>query len=244
MRYSTTPAWVYIMLIVMGVGFGAGSFGFMLFVPQPTGMLVGAIWLLMSFGFVFFSLRALAGRKSDEHIRATGTRAVATVVSAKTTGWLINNVPQWALQLRIDGAGPSYETKLKLCTYSPPPNGSSFTVRIDPARRDHVVMAGDADDMPAGAAVVPTSGTAAGADLGALIADALKGANLGGPGTTTTVNADGSRTITSTSVQVGGASADAAETVRLLSELEKMHASGALGDAEFTSLKQKLLGEA
>jgi hypothetical protein len=57
------------------------------------------------------------------------------------------------------------------------------------------------------------------------------------------VNADGSRTITSTSVQIGGAPGDTAETVRLLGELEKMRASGSLGDAEFDSLKRKLLGE-
>ena len=243
MRYSTTPAWVYVMLIVMGIGFGAGSVPFALFVPAPAGPLVGFVWLVMASGFVIFSVRALANRKNDERIRQSGTRAVATVVSAKTTGWVINNVPQWALRLRIDGAGAPYETSFKLCTYSPPPNGASFTVRIDPARREHVVMTGDDDATPADATVLSASGTAAGADLGSVIADALRSSGAGGPGTTTTVNADGSRTITSTSVQVGGAPADAAETVRLLAELEKMRASGALGDAEFDSLKRKLLGE-
>ncbi|HEY0394995.1 MAG TPA: SHOCT domain-containing protein [Candidatus Elarobacter sp.] len=244
MRYSTTPAWIYVMLIVMGIGFGAGSVPFALFVPAPAGPLVGFVWLAMASGFVIFSVRALANRKSDERIRQSGTRAVATVVSAKTTGWVINNVPQWALRLRIDGAGAPYETGFKLCTYSPPPNGASFTVRIDPARREHVVMAGDGDaDARAGGTVFSPTGAAAGADVGTLIADALRSSGVGSPGTTTTVNADGSRTITSTSVQVGGAPADTAETVRLLGELEKMRASGALGDAEFDSLKRKLLGE-
>src|SRR5665213_1591044 len=90
-----------------------GAVAFILFVPQPTGAIVGVIWLLMGGGFVFFSIRALRGRKDDERIRREGTPATATLLTANTTGMLINNVPQWELRLRIDGAGASYEATMK-----------------------------------------------------------------------------------------------------------------------------------
>jgi hypothetical protein len=187
------------MLVVMGVGFTAGAFAFILFVPPPTGAIVGGIWLVMGAGMVFFSLRALRGRADDERIRRAGSAATATVLSATTTGLTINNVPQWKLHLRIDGLGASYETALKLLTYTPPDNGASFGVRVDPVKRDHVVLSDD----------------------------------------------DGSRTITTSSVSFGGndddATPDAADTVRLLADLDRMRASGSLTETEFEAIKAKLL---
>jgi hypothetical protein len=256
MRYATTPRWVYIMLIVMGAGFMAGAFGFLLWVPQPTGAIVGGIWLVMGAGFVFFSLRTLVRRREDEQIARTGSAASATVLSAQMTGLIVNEVPQWALHLRIDGYGASYETKLKLLTYNPPNNGATFAVRVDPARREHVVMAPDdapaanasgvAGVDPATVADVTSAGLPAG--MQSSILEALRKAGLGDGEATTTVNPDGSRTITMTSVNsvngtAGNAPVDAAETVKLLAELDRMHSSGALGDAEFDTLKKKLLGE-
>jgi hypothetical protein len=260
MRYTTTPRWVYVMLIVMGIGFALGAIPFWLFVPV-SGHFVAVIWLLMGFGFVFFSLRALAGRSDDERLRREGLRATATVLSANTTGWMINNVPQWALKLRIDGVGASYETAMKLSTYNPPANGESFSVRVDPQKKQHVVFASDADDASAPAAAGGASSgamtispgvtvlDARGTDVGATVLDALRRAGIldenaaahGGP--SVTIGADGSRTITTTSVTASGALSDAAETVRLLGELDRMHASGTIGDAEFETLKRKLLGE-
>jgi len=261
MRYTTTPRWVYVMLIVMGIGFALGAIPFWLFVPV-SGRFVALIWLLMGFGFVFFSLRALAGRSDDDRIRREGLRATATVLSANTTGWMINNVPQWKLMLRIDGAGASYQTPLKLTTYNPPSNGDSFSVRVDPQKKQHVVFASDADDASAAAAApAGVSGTttiapgvtvldARGTDVGATVLDALRRAGMldgnaaAGGHPSVTVNPDGSRTITSTSVTTSGAPpSEAAETVRLLAELDRMHASGTVGDAEFDTLKRKLLGE-
>jgi hypothetical protein len=261
MRYATTPAWVYVMLIVMGLGFMAGSAGFALWVPPPAGPLVCVIWIVMGAGFVFFSLRALRGRRDDARILREGTRATATLLSAKTTGWVVNNVPQWALRLRIDGAGAPYETTLKLQTYNPPSNGATMAVRVDPLRREHVVLSDDdagatspgsapAIVSPGMTAVAPgvTVLDARGTDIGATVLDALRRAGMLDGNATATVNADGSRTITSASYTVDGAAqgtpADPAETVRLLGELDRMHASGALGDAEFDALKRKLLGEA
>jgi hypothetical protein len=257
MRYTTTPRWVYVMLIVMGIGFALGAIPFWLFVPV-SGHFVALTWLLMGFGFVFFSLRAMAGRRDDDRLRREGLRATATVISANTTGWMINNVPQWKLTLRIDGAGASYETPMKLTTFNPPPNGASFSVRVDPAKRQHVVMAGDDDDAapaagaPSGMTTIAPGVTvldARGTDAGATVLDALRRAGMldgnaaadGHP--SVTINADGSRTITSTSVTTSGAPAEAAETVRLLGELDRMHESGTIGDAEFDTLKRKLLGE-
>jgi len=204
MRYASSPAWVYVMLIVMGLGFMAGAVGFILFVPAPTGIVVGVIWLLMGGGFVFFSVRALRGRRDDERIRAQGTAATATLLSANLTGLTINNVPQWVLRLRIEGAGSPYETTLKLLTYNPPSNGATMGVRIDPLRRNHVVLSDDDDVTPAA------------------------------PSTASTFTFDGGSPTSQT---------EPAETVRLLADLDRMRASGALGDAEFDTLKRKLLGE-
>jgi hypothetical protein len=258
MRYTTTPRWVYVMLIVMGIGFALGAIPFWLFVPV-SGHFVALIWLLMGLGFVFFSLRALGGRRDDDRIRRDGLRATATVISANTTGWMINNVPQWKLTLRIDGAGASYQTTMKLTTFNPPSDGDSFSVRVDPQKKQHVVFASDADDASA-AAAAPSGASgmtmvargvtvldARGTEAGNAVLDALRRAgmvgNAAGGQQSVTVNADGSRRITSTSVTAGGAPSDAAETVRLLAELDRMHENGTVGDAEFDTLKRKLLGE-
>ena len=185
MRYQRIPRWTMIMLVVMGLGFAAASIAFFLFVPQPTGAIVGTIWLLMGGGMAFFALRSLKGSSDDDRIAREGSAATATVLAATTTGWTINNVPQWKLRLRIDGLGAPYETTLKLLTYTPPQNGASYGVRVDPLKRDHVVLSGD-DAAPA-------------------------------------------------------ASRAAADTVRLLADLDRMRADGSLSDAEFAAIKAKLL---
>ena len=238
MRYGTVPAWTFVMLIVMGAAFTAGSAAFFILMPPPTGPLVGVIWMVMGLGMVMFSLRALRGRRDDERIRRTGTAATATLLGARMTGLTVNNMPQWELGLRIDGAGSPYETSLKLLTFNPPPNGTTLHVRIDPLRRNHVVIAND--DGPVGAPAAAGRGDAA--RIEAAVAAALRQAGAGDAGTTTTVNPDGSRTITSTTFTTGGGDApDAAETVRLLADLDRMHADGTLGDAELDALKRKLL---
>jgi hypothetical protein len=257
MRYATTPAWVNIMLIVMGLAFAVAGLILLVSGPQPVGAIVGGIWLALGAGVVLFALRALQGRKNDDRIRREGNAATATVLDAQTTGLIVNNVPQWKLQLRIDGAGASYETTLKIMTYSPPMTGAALGVRIDPQRREHVVLAGDQ--------------TAAGGDPAALIRSALAGRSGGqdaqvqaaiestlrqtglADGESAVANPDGSRTITMTSTTLeadddvakeGVAAHDPAETIRLLDDLERMRASGALGQSEFDALKQRLLGKA
>jgi hypothetical protein len=246
MRYAMTPAWVYVMLIVMGIGFIGGAVAFILFVPQPTGAIVGVIWLLMGGGFVFFSIRALRGRKDDERIRREGTPATATLLAANTTGMLINNVPQWKLRLRIDGAGASYEATMKLCTFSPPGNGATFSVRIDPVRREHVVLADDgapAQTATGGAApdVLAALERAGSPAEAAMVRAFMQRAAANGT-TTTVVNPDGSTTITTSSTTVqSGTPSDGAEEVKLLADLDRMHASGAIGEDDFEALKRKLL---
>ncbi|MEA2718400.1 MAG: hypothetical protein QOJ39_264 [Candidatus Eremiobacteraeota bacterium] len=242
MRYGTVPAWTFIMLIVLGGAFIAGSAAFLILTPAPTGVIVGTIWMVMGAGMAFFSLRALRGRRDDERIRRTGTAATATLVGASMTGLTINNMPQWKLGLRIDGAGSPYETAIKLLTYNPPPNGTTMHVRVDPVRRDHVVLTDD--DGPA-LAPAPMGVGGVAPQVEAAIVAALRQAGLGDAGTTSALNADGSRTITSTTFTAGDmhdAAPSAAETVRLLDDLDRMHASGALGDAEFEAIKRKLLG--
>lgn len=245
MRYATTPAWVYVMLIVMGAGFMAGAAAFVLWVPAPTGGVVGLVWLVMGGSFVFFSIRALRGRRDDERIRREGTPATATLLNAKMTGLIVNDVPQWALHLRIDGAGSPYETTLKLQTYNPPPEGATLGVRVDPLRRLHVVLSGDGDVAPVTGAGGFTRAGTVGPQVESAIAAALRQAGIGDAGTTSTLNPDGSRTITSTSFSVGRSASngppDAAETVRLLADLDRMHADGTLSDADFDALKRKLL---
>jgi len=254
MRYSTTPAWVHVMLIVMGLGFAVAAIGLLLFVREPVGAINGGIWLVVGAGMAFFAFRALKGQRNEDRIRREGTAATATLLDAKTTGWFINRVPQWALRLRIDGAGASYETTLKMLTYNPPMTGATFSVRIDPARREHIVLADDqaaaSDSVSAiRAALAGSSGNAS--QVQAALEAALKQAGLAG-GESAVVNPDGSRTITMTATTLGsdngtegeaGASHDPAETIHLLADLERMRASGALGQSEFDTLKQKLLGE-
>jgi hypothetical protein len=243
MRTQSIPRWTYIMLVAMGLAFMAGGVGFILFVPPPAGPIVGGIWLVIFGGMVFFAARALRGRADDDRIRRVGTPATGTVISAKTTGMLINNVPQWKLRLRIDGVGASYEADIKLLTYTPPDNGASFAVRIDPLKREHVVLSDD--DATSAARVAPGTSPAASSapQVQAAVLDALRQAGLAA-GETAVVNADGSRTITTSTVSFGGdgaAAPDAADVVRLLAELDHMRASGSLTDAEFEAMKAKLL---
>ena len=209
---------------------------------------MGAIWFVMGGGMAFFALRYLKGRSDDDRIRREGTAATATVLSAAPTGWTINGVPQWKLRLRVDGAGVPYEAALKLLTYTPPDDGASFGVRVDPLKHDHVVLSGD-DGAPSPAARSADAAAAAGASsaaapqVQAAVLEALRRAGLA-PGETAVVNADGSRTITTSSVSIGGddaAPADAADTVRLLADLDRMRASGSLTGAEFEAIKAKLL---
>jgi hypothetical protein len=248
MRYQTIPRWTMIMLVVMGLGFVAGALAFVLFVPEPTGAIVGGIWLVMGAGMAFFALRSLRGSADDDRIRRDGTAATATLLSASPTGWTINSVPQWKLRMRVDGAGAPYEATLKLLTYTPPPNGASFGVRVDPLKRDHVVLsAADGATRAAGSA---ESGGAAGAggvaapQVQAAVLDALRQAGLAA-GETAVVNPDGSRTITTSSVTFGGddgaGAPDTADTVRLLADLDRMRANGSLTEAEFDAIKAKLL---
>ncbi|MBV8369009.1 MAG: SHOCT domain-containing protein [Candidatus Eremiobacteraeota bacterium] len=196
MRYVTMPRWIYYMLIVMGIGFAAGAVPFWLFVPV-SGHFVAVVWVAMGAGFVFFSVRALVSRREDEQIARTGAAANATVLDARMTGMFINNVPQWNLRLRIDGYGAPYETKVKLLTFNPPSNGDTLSVRIDPARKDHVVFG--SDDAPA--ASPPAAASAA--------------------------------------QSTGGA----ADTVKVLADLERLRESGALAQDEFDLMKRKVLGE-
>ena len=240
MRYQSIPRWTYIMLVVMGIGFIGGAFAFILLASAPVGAIVGGIWLVMGAGMAYFAMRALRGRADDERIQHEGTAATATVISATTTGLMINNVPQWKLRVRVDGAGASYEAALKLLTYTPPDNGASFGVRVDPLKREHVVLSDDDD----GANSARTASTPAPAPhVQAAVLDALRQAGLAA-GETAVVNADGSRTITTSSVSFGGDEAgapDAADTVRLLADLDRMRASGSLTEAEFEAIKSKLL---
>ncbi len=79
----------------------------------------------------------------------------------------------------------------------------------------------------------------------AAVLDALRQAGLAA-GENAVVNADGSRTITTSSVTFGGGASGApgtADTVWLLADLDRMRASGSLNDAEFNAIKAKLLGE-
>ncbi|MEA2688909.1 MAG: hypothetical protein QOD51_1516 [Candidatus Eremiobacteraeota bacterium] len=177
------PAWAYIVPIWLGLGFIVGALCFIAFGPQPMARPIGAIWLVMDAGFVFVCVRALRGRKDEEEIREHGVRATATLLGAKTTGSFVNTMPQWKFRLRIDGNGPSYETTLLVLTFNPPENGAGVDVRVDPQRKEHVVLAGADGDIPV---IQPHAPDAAPAQ-----------AQANQSGMTATANPDGSVTYTS-----------------------------------------------
>jgi hypothetical protein len=182
MRYSTMPAWIYVVPIGFGVAFVIGAVVFIFAGPQPGAKQIGAIWLVMDAIFVVVCVRALRGRKDEERIRRDGVPATATLLGAKTTGSFINGVPQWNFRLRVDGNGPAYETALKVLTFNPPENGAAFAVRADARRKDIVVLAGDDGELR----------TTPPADAAAAVA-AAPAADAGGM--RSTLNADGSRTF-------------------------------------------------
>ncbi len=155
MRYASTPAWVYVLLIGMGLLFiGGGVLGIVMSEGAPAGIVFGLIWLVMGGSLAYFSVRGIRNHADEEWIRRDGTAATATLLAAKKTGWKVGGVPQWALRVRIDGAGATYETTLDVQTHAPPANGTAMAVLIDPRRCDHVVLPhGDRDTPPLEAAI-------------------------------------------------------------------------------------------
>jgi hypothetical protein len=141
-------------------------------------------------------------------------------------------------------------------THTPPANGVTFGVRVDLLDHDHVVVAARADDHAVviaagegndgdeetdapsapGYAVAPAAGPET-----AAAADAVQAGLAAGE--TAVLNADGSRTITTS--QAAGEHAVAAvapsDTVRLLAALERLRASGSYSQAEYDLVKAKLL---
>jgi hypothetical protein len=186
MQYATTPAWMYVVLLVLGAAFILGDVIVLIGAPQAVGP-VAWIWLAMSSGFILVAVQGLASARNDDRVRRTGIRARGTVLSATATRASVNRIPQWALALRVESGGDPYDATLKVATGVPPPSGTALAVRVDPLRRDHVVLAPDDDPLPAPPAT--------------------------------------------------------ADTVRLLGELEQLHAGGSIGDADYETLKRKLLGE-
>ncbi|MBV8299674.1 MAG: SHOCT domain-containing protein [Candidatus Eremiobacteraeota bacterium] len=138
---------------------------------------------------------------------------------------------------------------MKLLTFNPPSNGDTLSVRIDPARKDHVVFTSDAATPASASGLASTPSDGAGvsaADVRSSVPEPLRKVGLGDASMTVIVHPDGSRTTSSTSVGVGGsgsAALGAADTVKLLAEIEKLRESGALAPDEFDLMKRKLLGE-
>jgi hypothetical protein len=181
MRYQTIPRWTYVLVVAGGVAIVAGALVFVLVVPPPAGVLVGVFWLVIGGAMAFLAMRGLRTSRDDDRLRRDGAAATATVLSTAPTHVTIDNVPQWAFRVRIDGLNAPYETTLKLLTHTPAATGTTFEVRVDLLEHQHVVVAagggGDDDDEAPTAAAVDEgqAGLAA--------------------GEVAIVNADGSRTI-------------------------------------------------
>jgi hypothetical protein len=136
---------MYIVLLVIGASFVLGDVVLLIGAPQSVGV-VGWVWLAMSSAFILLAVQRLASARGDDRVRRCGIRARGTVLSVKPTRATVNRVPQWAIELRVESGGDPYDATLKAATGVPPAAGSSFTVRVDPQRRDHVVLAPDDDD--------------------------------------------------------------------------------------------------
>ena len=205
----------------------------------PAGVIVGVIWLAIGIAMTFFSVRGLRKAGDDDRLRRDGITATATVLSTAKTHVTIDNVPRWAIRVRIDGLAAPYQTTLELLTHTPPAGGVRFEVRVDPLRHDHVVVAaagGDGDDIDRAAAEDDAD------DAGVPVADA---GQLGlAAGESAAVNPDGSRTITMVPA-TGSPDALAvtpADTERLLANLDRLRANGSYTEAEYALVKAKLLG--
>jgi hypothetical protein len=239
MRYQIIPRWIFLMLIVSGLAVGAGGLTFLVIVPPPAGVIVGVIWLAIGSAMTFFSMRGLRNAGDDDRLRRDGIAATATVLSTAKTHVTIDNVPQWAIRVRIDGLAAPYETTLKLLTHSPLADGARFGVRVDPLAHDHVVVAAAGDD---GDDVNRAASEDDGDDGDVPVVDA---GQIGlAAGETAAVNADGSRTITMVPA-TGSHDALAvtpADTECLLVNLDRLRANGSYTEAEYALVKAKLLG--
>jgi hypothetical protein len=104
MQYATTPAWMYVVLLVLGAAFILGDVIVLIGAPQAVGP-VAWIWLAMSSGFILVAVQGLASARNDDRVRRTGIRARGTVLSATATRASVNRIPQWALALRVESGG-------------------------------------------------------------------------------------------------------------------------------------------
>jgi len=112
----------------------AGSAGESVAIPW-----VGVAVILGGVGV--FGLRKYAGTAK---LLETGTRANATVIGVKNTNMMINNVPRFMIQVRVDRPGAPFEAAIGALTYSPAAIGSVLGVCYDPKNVKHIAFA-DAD---------------------------------------------------------------------------------------------------
>ncbi len=142
--YTTRPAtWTWYFLIGLAVCFLVGA-GLMLMFAGSAGEAVAIPWVGVAVilgGVGVFGIRKYA---DSAKLLETGTRANATVIGVKNTNMMINNVPRFMIQVRVDRPGAPFEAAIGALTYSPAAIGSVLGVCYDPKNVKNIAFA-DAD---------------------------------------------------------------------------------------------------
>jgi hypothetical protein len=182
---------------------------------------LGVFYLLLMFVLWLFV-------KRRNRLAATGRPAIATIISARDSGTMVNNQPRLVLEIEItpeDGGAPyRFETKKvvghsSLAAMRP---GASLAVAVDPQRPQRFTFI-DAEQYASMGGRAATTGTDQ-------LVSFLRNAGLV-PGT-----------VDAATAGPQGAGSDDDRLGRL-ERLAALHASGALSDDEFAAEKQRLLDE-
>jgi hypothetical protein len=222
---------VVVFFVLLGVAMLAGAVVMWLSADGVTapGLEMGAL-ILGGLGVFYLLLMLVLWLfvKRRNRLVTTGRPAIATIISARDSGTMVNNQPRLVLEVEItpeDGGNPyRFETKKvvghsSLAAMRP---GASLPVAVDPQRPRRFTFI-DAEQYASMGGRAATTGTEQ-------LVSILRNAGLV-PGT-----------VDAATVWPQDASSDDDRLGRL-ERLAALHASGALSDDEFAAEKQRLLDE-
>jgi hypothetical protein len=144
----------------LGVCFFAGAALVLIFAGSVGGS-VAYPWFGLAVILCGVGVFGIRTYNTTAKLLQSGTRATATVIGVKNTGMLINNVPRFLIEVRVDRPGAPFEAQIGALTYSPAAIGSVVDVCYDPNNVKHITFAPEADASSQSATSVDPSVTAA-----------------------------------------------------------------------------------